>query len=366
MAANDNRMNWIRNLEILTSGHQQYTVEYELGSECYIPGLLDYGEGKIICALMSTEESRDGLWLYNLALQYPTGPHDHTVQADEKGYYFKDGIFGELLALLSVFFRCRFFLISSRLVPDNPRQGMTLKTEYPFLWVKCAPDIHPPLFQAGNKNLAYRFPQFLDLVTTLDQSLHQKFILACHHYSRAIKEVGIDTEMVFIRLVSAIEALSKDVQLTRKDDVLEQRGVADLIAGSTLPADNRTELQNVFDVRKSRKKFIRFVEEHCSGFFKGGNFRARHTKIKRANLAKILDTIYKARSKYLHAGEPMFLSTPMRGGEKWDTDPTLGMVVGNRSFPASQKLPYTYFFEGLVRQCLLNYLKINSSLQMAE
>ena len=361
MSANDNRMNWIRNLEILASGCQQYTVEYELGSECYIPGLLDYGEGKIICAPMSTEESRDGLWLYNLVLQYPSGPHDRNVQADEKGYYFKDGILGELLALLSVFFRCRFFLISSRMVPDNARQGMTLKTEYPFLRVKCNPDIHPPLFGAGNKNLAYKFPGFLDLVKTLDQSSHQRFILACHHYARAIKEVGVDTEMVFIRLVSAVETLSKDIQLTRKDDVLDQRGVADLIATSKLSAENRNELQSVFDVRKSRKRFIRFVEEHCSGFFKGGNFKARHTKIKKANLPKILDTIYRARSKYLHAGEPMFLSTPMRGGEKWDTDPTLGMIVDNRSFPASQKLPYTYFFEGLVRHCLLNYLANNST-----
>jgi len=354
-------MRWIRNLETLARGCPEYTVEYELGSECYIPGLLDYAEGKIICAPMSTEESRDGLWLYNLILQFPTGPYDQNLKADEKGYYFKDGILGELLALLSVFFRCRFFLISSRLVADNARQGMTLKTEYPFLRVKCDPDIHRPVFQSANKNLAYRFPGFLDLVKTLDESLHQKFILACHHYARAIKEVGIDPEMVFIRLVSAVETLSADTQLSRKDDVLEQHDVADLIAGSKLPAENKKELQAIFDVRKSRKKFIRFVEEHCTGFFKGGNFKARHTKIKRANLPKILDAIYKARSKYLHAGEPMFLSTPIRGGEKWDTDPTLGMVADNRSFPAFQKLPYGYFFEGLVRQCLLNYLAIKSS-----
>jgi gamma-glutamylcyclotransferase len=36
------------------------------------------------------------------------------------------------------------------------------------------------------------------------------------------------------------------------------------------------------------------------------------------------------------------------------------MIVDNRSFTAGQKVPYTYFFEGLVRQCLLNYLKGNS------
>src|ERR1700687_6278972 len=54
------------------------------------------------------------------------------------------------------------------------------------------------------------------------------------------------------------------------------------------------------------------------------------------------------------------ISQLIKGGEKWDTDPTLGMIVDNRSFTASQKLPYTFFFEGLVRQCLLNYLKGNS------
>jgi len=89
----------------------------------------------------------------------------------------------------------------------------------------------------------------------------------------------------------------------------------------------------------------------------------------------VLNVIYAARSKYLRAGEPMFLSQPFKGGEKWDTDPTAGMIIDNRLFPPpkkvtpsgtlvetpSQKLPYAYFFEGLVRQCLLNYLKANSS-----
>jgi gamma-glutamylcyclotransferase (GGCT)/AIG2-like uncharacterized protein YtfP len=67
-----------------------------------------------------------------------------------------------------------------------------------------------------------------------------------------------------------------------------------------------------------------------------------------------------ARSKYLHAGEPMFLSQPFKAGEKWDTDPTSGMIADNRSFAADQKLPYGFFFEGLVRQCLLNFLRRNS------
>jgi gamma-glutamylcyclotransferase len=358
---NDNRMGWIRNLEALAGGCQQYTVEYELGSECQIPGLLDYANGKIICASMNTEESRDGLWLYNLVLHYPLGPHDYNRKADEEGYYFKDGILGELLALMSVFFRCRFYFISSRLLPGNPSLGMTIKREYPFLRVKCNPGIHPPLFQNSNKNLASGFKELLDVVRGMDQKLHQDFILACHHYARAVKEVGVDPEMVFIRLVSAIETLSTNMPLDHKDDKLEKQGVTNLIEQSALSKQLKSELKTVFDVRKSRKKFVRFIEKHSSGFFKGGNFKAKLLKIKRANLGKILDVIYAARSKYLHAGEPMFLSQPIKGGEKWDIDPTAGMIADNRSFASSQKLPYAYFFEGLVRQCLVNYLKANSS-----
>jgi len=237
---------------------------------------------------------------------------------------------------------------------------MTLKDEYPLFRTDCDPEVHRPIFQSANKNFASGFRRFLDLVRRLDERLHQTFALAAYHYARSIKEVGVDPEMVFIRLVSAIETLSQGTKLKQRDDLLEDQSVADLISNSSLSTENKQELKNVFSVRKSRKRFIRFVEEHCSGYFKGGNFKAKHLKIKRADLSETLNGIYGARSRYLHAGEPMYLSVPFRGGERWDTDPTFGMVVDNRSLPASQKLPYAYFFEGLVRHCLLNYLKINS------
>lgn len=166
--------------------------------------------------------------------------------------------------------------------------------------------------------------------------------------------------MVFIRLVSAVEVLSQHLTLDHKDDRLEEQEINSLIGQSNLSDENKRELKTVFDVRKSRKKFIRFVEQHCGGFFRGGDVEAKRLKIKRADLAKPLNAIYTSRSKYLHAGEPMFLSQPFRGSAKWDTDPTTGMVVDNRTFSEGQKLPYAWFFEGLVRQCLLNYLKWNA------
>lgn len=40
----------------------------------------------------------------------------------------------------------------------------------------------------------------------------------------------------------------------------------------------------------------------------------------------------------------MFLSQPFKGGAKWDTDPTSGMIADNRIFSEGQKLPYAWFF----------------------
>jgi hypothetical protein len=250
----DNRMGWIRNLETLARNSEQFTVEYELGSECRIPGLLDYSDGRILCALMSTKENRGGMWLYNLILHVPRDRHGHNLKAG-KGYYFRDGRLGELLALMSLFFRCRFYLIYSRHLPGDPRMGLTIKTEHPFVRVKCNPAIHPPLFESPNKNLAIDFKEFMDTVKTLDHRLHQDFILACHHYARAVREVGVDPEMVFIRLVSAIEVLCRHMALDRKDDALDEQKIARLIESSDLSTEQKKELKSAFDVRKSGKKF---------------------------------------------------------------------------------------------------------------
>jgi hypothetical protein len=105
---NDNRMGWIRNLEALRAGRHPYTVEYELGSDCRIIGLLGYDEGRTICAPLSLEQSKSGSFLYNLIMQY-----------------FKDGIFGEIVALMSIYFRCRFYR-----TPRFCRPGLARTSSY--------------------------------------------------------------------------------------------------------------------------------------------------------------------------------------------------------------------------------------------
>src|SRR5690349_10736185 len=93
---NDNRMGGIRNLEALASGCQQYTVKYELGSECKVPGLLNYADGNIICTSMGAEASGTGFGSTTLfftilsALTRSTGKHMRKGTTLRTGYLLEN------------------------------------------------------------------------------------------------------------------------------------------------------------------------------------------------------------------------------------------------------------------------------------
>ena len=184
-----------------------------------------------------------------------------------------------------------------------------------------------------------------------------------HLYLKALRQVGLDTEMVFIRLVSAVEILSsKYTKIESSADTFQGKKLSEVLDTSKLKESEKNELEDIFAVRKSRLKFISFIEKYCTGFFKGGQSKAEHCKIRKNKLRPVLSSIYNARSSYLHRGESMYLSSFLRMKEarKWDTDPGGDMIIGNKLFSASEKLPYPHFFESLARQCFLNFLKEKS------
>ena len=358
-------MAWIRNLGRLSkSSRGAYYSEFEIASECRITGLLNYKKGKIRCGLFSMEKNESGLYRYLLLVKYPKYSGSYNEGADKKGYYFKGGELGELLVLFSLYFQCRFYLVATY-QGELTSRGIKTKFENNFLYKKVVNEvIHPKIFSESGRSFSKGLSEFLDLVRKLNNGKHQGFILACYHYARALKEVGVDSEMVFIRLVSAIETLSKKYKLNKADNPLYGEKFSGLFSGHSLPSEQMKQLKEILKVgrkgniqiEKSKRKFVKFVEDFSKGSLRGGNWKAKHVKITRENLPKVLAAIYDARSSYLHDGEPMYLSQFMHGAAKWDTDPSLGMIIDNRKFLPSQKLPYTYWFENVVRSCLLNYL----------
>jgi len=351
-------MDWIRNIDKLNKcDTKSYYVEYEIGSEVYIPGLLNYMEGKILCGPMTFNKDHRGLYKYALKVKFQRFECKFDYErAFKKGYLLKEGIPGEILALFSFYFQTRFYLLATFL-EELSHKGLKNKLEYNPIYRPYFLTFDPKLYPDGKRNFAKGLPGFLDRITRIPEKYHQQLILAFHHYSMALKEFGVNEEMVFIRLVSAIEALSKWVQLKKDDDLFMGKNFQDLVKFELLSNNERSELKNLFKTRKSKLKFKQFVEQYSKGFFKGGNYKAPHTHIKKKDLSKTLSAIYDSRSDYLHKGETMYLSQPIRGGEKWDTDPSFGMIIDNRRFPARKKLPYGSYFQRLVRHCLLEFIK---------
>jgi len=358
MKNNDNRMEWIRTQENIKNKENKeeetYYVTYELASECRIPGLLKYGN--FTFAPIAISEPNPKLYPFILKIEMPQG--EKIAKSNNSKYGFKYGIIGELLSLFSIFLQSRFFLISTT-YGELTDSGIPARTNNKFAYIAPNKQIDKALFSTGNKKLT-KLSKYLDKVKLLDSKYHNLFILSCYNYSLAVKEIGVDHEMAFVRLVSAIEALSsKFIDLDEKEDILKNKNIISGIDKMNLDKSELNALKNIFQNRNIQKRFIKFIELYSKGYFKGGNYKAKNLRIKKSNLNKTLKTIYTARSKYLHLGESMYLSLFIRGFDKWDIDPTLGAYIGSKYFKKSNKLPYVKFFEGLVRHCILNFLEQN-------
>jgi hypothetical protein len=345
----DNRMLWVRNLEWLAAATKPDIIECELGSEVEISGLLNLADGAILCAASTDEPDQAGLYKYLLKIKSASRP-PLPPTSSTKGYVFKDGLLGELVALLSGFLEARFYILSVSWRSLTP-SSLPRKREYSPLRRASNEGIDPVVFGKRERHFAQSLPDFLGRVGSVESKYHQRIITGFHHYARALREIAVDQEMVFIRLVSAVEAVAVDEVVT--DDIFRDRSLEDLV--KELPRAEREELVKIFEVRKTKARFVTFLERNSNGFFKGG-VKAQSTKIKKSQLPSICKAVYNARSAYLHRGEPMFLSQPLRKPQNWDMDPAGDMVMQGRRFPAQAKLPYPYFFHRLVRHCLLNYV----------
>lgn len=362
----DNRMGWIRQLEQTDGVADARVIECEIATEVHIPGILDYADGRILCGMETTEPDQKRLQYYLLKFTVPadnsTDAMERYQAATNKGYYFRGEVWEELLALFSLFFRCRFYP-TSWMSGDLTSTSVKLKGMIPVVRRDCPKKIHPSIFPGyeterfGKVNFSLGLSDFLDRVRRLPPKYHQSYILAADNYHRAIKEVGLDREMIFIRLVSSIEALLKWIKLEPEDDLFQGKKLQEVVKNDTLTTDEMNELKVIFDARKTTKNFIRFIEKYAEDHHfpekEAGNF----TQITKSDLYGVLTNIYDARSRYLHHGEPMHLSEVLRDGIQYDRDPSFGGMKDNRRFDRDQILPSAVWFEGLVRHCLLKFLE---------
>lgn len=361
MSNNDNRMGWVRNLtKIKEEGAETYYTEYELVTECRIPSVLSYDDDAILCGGM-TLDREESLKHYLLKIKYKAFP-EYNENADKNGYYFEGGIAGELVSLMSLFLQCRFYQVAIY-QGELTSSSLRTKMELPLLYKKCHPVIHPTIFeQEGRTRRFIEIKDFLDQIRTLNSIYHHSFALAAHQYAIALRNVGVDEEMVFIRLVSAIEALSKHTKLEPQEDPLAGKTLEEVVAKEHQNTETVEAMKNLFDNRRTALKFRKFIRTHMGASLPSAPpmENTGYKWITTENLDEILKRIYTARSKYLHEGQLMYKSMHMHG-ILGDFDPSLGMIIDNHEFTADEQLPLPSPFENIVRTCLLNFVKANQA-----
>ncbi len=362
----DNRMEWIRNLEDLNqSTDSSGWHEFEIHSECEICGMLDYDNGKILCYPLTFQRDKNGLYTYLFRIKMSIKNLNIHRELDNKGYYFVGGISGELISLLSLFFQCRFYLKAIYTFLSDVQK---IKTEETFLYQECDKSIHPRIFDNRPRDFS-ELTNFLDLIRALERKKHLGFILACWHYARSLRLVGIDHNMVYVSLVSAIEALLEGHEINKSDNPLDGENFEALFKDALLDNEKKKQLKDILRVKrdglikidKTTFKFKSFIKKYSIDF---DDIRSEEVEdspsnlyVANSSLEKVLGSIYTARSIYLHSGEPMHISRFMNQISDWHFDPSCGGSVDNRKFSKGQKLPYHYWFENLVRHCLLKYLE---------
>lgn len=354
----DNRMGWILFVEDYgkTTDKNTYFTEYEICSEVRIPGVIEYGNGALLCGLL---EEKNKIGLYTYAVQVKHVEKEYKFDKDnysKEGYYFKDGLIGELLVLFSVFFQARFYLRAT-IIGDLTPKSIKMRDQNDFHYRKPYQFLNYEMFSDQKRNWAHEngLKKFLDTLRTIDGQYHQNLIRAFYWYAEAIKEIGADHQLFFIKMVSSIEALLKYVAITQ-DDLSEK--ISTVTNNDNFSQEQKSEIKNWLQNRKIKHRFSIFLSQYSKWFFKGGKLKAKHCYIHKKNLDDYAKRIYDARSVYLHTGKPMYLSMDMRDKflKCWDVDPSMGMMADRKEFAANEKLPRTRWFERIANHCLKRFI----------
>ncbi len=350
-------MLWILKFEEARKAEKVYFTDFEIYSEVRIVGALNYDNGVMLCGIIE-EKNEQGFYTYLLRIKHADKVFDFDKSNySKKGYFFPEGLIGELIAIFSIYFQTRFFLKSTTSGELTSRSIRARNIE-PFKYLKPNKIAHYEMFDNQNRNWEYDngLKLFLNKIRESNPDYHQNLIFAFQWYANAVKEIGTDHELFYLRMVSCIEALIEFVKLP--DDHIAKK-IKKLIVNDFFIKDEKQEIENWLKNRKIRKKFAMFVKENSNNFFKGGNKKASHCYIRKNELIKYLNRIYDARSKYLHCGIPMNISMSLvnKEGRDYDLFPGGGMFVDRKVINKNTLLPRPRWFERIINYSLKNYIE---------
>lgn len=357
--------------------------DYEIASECGIAGILDYlaEDIKIRFSFLTAEPDQDGLYRYSIKVTINTNQTHRSKLSN----------IDNLLALLALYFGCRFFKLSCT--------SHEIKKLYHFNYNKCPKEFLPTIFDhfGDNQNPFQRnrifdseLNNFLTKFDKLEADKSQKLLRACKFYLSALQEVGLNMYnysydgdgdhgriMVYLKLVSSIEVLLPPSDKVKQKKELQGELFNDMRAllensyhnPQLESSDYAERLEKFDDIKKQYEENLKEIEQGIARSFKNfiKKFKDNYEYLKplkhknivsvyvsKKTLESVLHKIYDARSRYLHDAIPPILSVIQYGNNvDWHMHP----------YVDSQKiyLPYEWWFEALVRHCLLEYFKLEET-----
>lgn len=360
----DNRMRWVRMLDAISAAPTAPTelIEAEFASEVRLTGEVELADGALFMRPLTFTADDRGFYKYVLRqLQPPRAEPevqeeaepeqvDPPIEGTPKGYLFPGGPIGEILALVSLQLQTRVFLtaVTNRVVEGG---GVPLsKYEFRGPLHRVDPRADAFVFDGSARPFADAVKLLSD-VRRLPEKHHLEIAVAAGQYARALRTIGDDEEQVYIYLVSAVERLCQKQRVN--DDPLQGLALEQIVRTESLKPDQIELLKQLIRYRLSTQRFVAFLQEHSDGFIEPGEPSV--TQVTLENLPAVANTIYGARSKYLHEGVPMYISHRVLG-EDTHMDGSIGTTRDNRRYTEEQKLPRVDFFHRLVRHCILHRL----------
>ncbi len=211
----------------------------------------------------------------------------------------------------------------------------------------------------GESNLS-SLSEWFDLIKTLENKVHHKFILAVRLYHRAILLIEEEPDLAYLNLVSSVEVLCQDVELddiTLADIDIE---LAKLVNSLDDKLRDNIEKRILSREKFIKRKFVKFILDNVDDSFWSED-GPEYGRVEQDKLEELLGRIYNQRSRTLHSGDPFPATTiydpPTLGCE---IDFSLGVSVGEKRWDPKDFIPHPHFFERLVNNVLKNYLRKNS------
>lgn len=322
------KMLWVRNFSkvalIRNPIFSDSYYEYEIASECPITGVCDYKDkGVIFLSFLTLNKDTEGLYHYLVRIKSIKEECKINNNASENGYAYKS-LIDELMSLMSVFFRCRFYKIATYCILSDSNK---IKTTHDIAYRLVNKNLNKHIFDENFPRNFGDFENFLNLVENLEPNIHLILIRSCDFYLTALREIGIHRDISYIRLVSAIECLLKyyDVKNLSFEEYCKKNNFTEeqkhFLKESLSLAKNGNIKSGV------QNKFICFIREYSKYFFDKQNHGPLLYVIEDI-FPEILKRIYNARSRYLHDGKPMYLNLEMYNNDKdWHFDASCGSII---------------------------------------